>query len=252
MKKLLVLPVFVLLILFSAVTIKADMACYLNCGVSNTNPTIGLNVEYQYGYASIALGAGIMAFNDFGLAAGVRGYLFGLDGGPYFEVVYGTTGEKPNVHTDSYGKEVVDSVDVFQGISTLAGWRFFFGDGWNMTFGAGAATMFPKHGDFSKTLGKFVFNVTAGIMFWGDEAAAKNAEKYAKSFVPPEPGDEYSEPEMPDGDEAGFEKAGNEDTPVPDMLSEPELLTTTADVMVEPAPEAVTAPAAVTGAAGTK
>lgn len=239
MKKILILTV--LSMVFTA-SVCADMAFYVNGGVSNINPTIGINAEFQYGYASVALGAGVLASNQFGLAAGVRGYLFGIDGGPYFELIYGTTGEMINTHVDSFGKEIVDSTDTYQGISSLLGWRFFFGEGWNMTFGAGAATMFPKHSDFSKTLGRFVFNVTAGVMFWGDEAAEKNAEKYKKSFQPPEPEDVKDvEPEMP-----GAEEAGDADSVVLDMPEEPGLITPTADVMIEQKPEAVTAPAAVT------
>jgi hypothetical protein len=229
----------------------ADMAAYINGGVSGLNPTIGLNAEFQYGYASIAMGAGIMQFNDFGLAVGVRGYLFGLDGGPYFEVIYGTTGEDPVQHTGSNNNVVTDSVTVYQGISGLAGWRSFFGDGWNMTLGAGVRTMFPKQGGLSRTLGRFVFNVTAGVMFWGDEAAQKNAEKYGKSFHPPEPGTDEIEPEMPGPDEGtGVE------VPLAEMQAGAEWITpvaepaTPAGQAITPAAEAITAAAqAITPAA---
>jgi len=190
--------------------------------VASLNPTIGINAEFQYGYASAALGAGVMALNDFGLAAGVRGYLFGIDGGPYLEALYGTTAEKAVTHLDSNDQQVIDSVTVYHGISGMLGWRFFFGDGWNMTLGAGAAQADKN--------AIFVFNLTAGIMVFGDEAAQKNAAKYGLSYKPPEPDTDTIEPEMP-----GPDNGAAPDLTVPEMLEGAELTI--------PATEAVTATA---------
>ena len=196
----------------------ADMALYINGGVANLNPTIGLNAEFQYGYASIALGAGVMALNDFGFGTGLRGYLFGIDGGPYLEALYGTTAEKAITHTDSNDKEIIDSVTVYRGISGLLGWRFFFGDGWNMTLGAGAAQADNKP--------IFVFNLTAGIMVFGDEGAQKNAEKYGRSYKPPEPDTDNVEPAMPGPDDGA---AVDLNIPATDMDTGIVMLTPTAE-----------------------
>jgi hypothetical protein len=222
----------------------ADMDFYVNGGVSNLNPTIGINAEFQYGYASVAMGAGIMQYNDFGLAIGIRGYLFGLDGGPYLEAIYGTTGEDPATHLNSNNQVVIDSVTVYQGISGLAGWRSFFGDGWNMTLGAGVRTLFPKQGGLSKTLGRFVFNVTAGVMFWGDEAAQKNADKYGKSFQPPEPGTDEIEPEMPGPDDGAAL-----DVPLAEMQAVAEWITPVAEPETPAAQAKTPAAEAITTAA---
>jgi len=175
----------------------AGMAAYVNGGVSNLNPTIGLNAEFQYGHFAAALGAGIMAHNDFGFGLGARGYLDGLDGGPYFELIYGTTAEKVESHKDSEGIEIVDSVEVLFGPSALVGWRVFFGEGWNMTAGAGAALAGDK--------ALFVFNISAGIMAWGDDEAVKNAEKFRKSYVPEEPELPEARGDMPAVDEKEIE-----------------------------------------------
>jgi hypothetical protein len=241
MKRTIVLSAVLYFAALLAAPAAADMAAYVNAGVSNANPTIGLSGEFQYGYASVELGAGIMAYNDFGVGAGLRGYLFGIDGGPYLEVLYGTTAEKANTHKDSNDKEVVDSVEVFQGVSVLAGWRFFLADGWNMTFGAGAAQAGNK--------GLFVFNVTAGVMAWGDEAARKNAEKYRKSYEPPEPGEEDLKQEIPGPDEPAGELV-----PLPEMMTEPESITASAEAALGLPVDvtATAAPAGTTGAAGTK
>jgi hypothetical protein len=227
----------------------ADMAFYLNGGVSNVNPTIGLDAEFQYGYASVLLGAGVMSYNDFGFGTGIRGYLFGLDGGPYLECLYGTTYEDVVKHTDSNGKEVIDSITVYRGFSALAGWRSFFADGWNMTFGAGAAEANGKFG--------FVYNVTAGMMLWGDEAAVKNADKYGKSYEPPEPEVEGEVKELPepgpeeeilygaDGVEMQAAEEGTWVTPAADTGAEPA-------VAVTPSPEPTvsnTAPPGLRGGA---
>ena len=237
MKKIRVLVMAVILCA-AAWPVLADMALYVNGGVANLNPTIGINAEFQYGYASVALGTGVMTYSDFGFATGFKGYLFGLDGGPCLEVLYGTTGERANTHQDSNDKTVVDSWVVYYGISALAGWRFFFADGWNMTFGAGAA--------WADNNPHFIFSVTAGAMVFGDEAAEKNAEKYRKSYEPPEPEMDGTWQELP-----GIGDSEATDIPVVEMQAEPEWLTPTTDSAVS-AVKPVTSPVGTTGAAEAK
>lgn len=224
--------IFIITVMLFTAAARGDMALYINAGVSNLNPTIGLDAEFQFGYVSAAIGGGVMSSNNFGWGTGLRGYLFGIDGGPYLEALYGVSGEKIYTHEDGDGVVYVDKVDIFRGISLLAGWRFFFADGWNMTVGAGAAEAAGK--------GHFIFNFTAGVMVFGDEAAQKNAEKYRKSYEPPEPeGVTTTADLMPEpGDDVEF------DAPLPEMTGSPEAVTPAAETAT-PVPAAVTTTPAV-------
>ena len=173
MKRTAVIVMSVLFIIATAGLSFAASGIYLNGGVSVYDPTIGLNAEFQYDNFSAIIGAGALAYNNFGYGAGLKFYLFGIDGGPFIGASYGTTGTEPvNTHLDSAGDTVVDTSRVFQGISAIAGWRLFFAEGWNLNLGMGASN--------ADNRALWTFDFTAGYMLFGDEDARKNAEKYRR------------------------------------------------------------------------
>lgn len=220
-----------LILVFSAGAVFAGAAVYLNGGVSVYNPTIGFNAEGQLGYASVLAGAGSMSYNNTGWGAGFKFYLFNIDGGPYAGLTYGSTGVKANTHKDSSGNTVIDSSEVFLGFSAIAGYRFFFADGWNINFGAGVS-----RADNSALV---TMDITAGFMIFADDEAKKNAEKYAKSYQP-EPEIDGAKTEMP-----GPEESGAIEVKPPQMPEAAQAEAETATAAPEPVTGAA-APAAVT------
>jgi hypothetical protein len=172
MKKATVVAISLFFIITAAGAVFGAMGLYVNGGVSIYDPTIGLNAEYQYDNFSVILGAGALAYNNFGYGAGLKFYLFGIDGGPFLGASYGTTGARANTHNDTSGNVIVDSSEVFQGFSAVAGWRLFFAEGWNLNLGSGIS--------IADNRAMWTFDMTAGFMVYGDEEAKKNAEKYKK------------------------------------------------------------------------
>ncbi len=233
------------LAVFAAGAVFAGAAVYVNGGVSDYNPTIGFNAEGQLGHASVIGGIGSMTYNNMGWATGVKFYLFGVDGGPYLGAAYGATGVKANTHKDG-DTTIIDSTTVFTGFSALAGYRFFFADGWNINFGAGAS-----RADNSTLV---TMDITAGFMLFADDEARKNAEKYRKSYEP-EPEIDEAKTEMPEPGEGVVEVKPPEK--MEEEQAKAEAVTVTAEpVTATAAPEASAKAEAVpqgeTGTAGEK
>jgi hypothetical protein len=235
----------VLLVFILAGSAYSGLALYINGGVSDYDPTVGLNVEAQAGFVSVLGGIGSLAYNNVGWGAGIKGYLFGIDGGPYLGISYGTTGVRATTHTDAGDNIIIDSSQVFCGFSGLAGWRFFFADGWNITFGAGISR---ADNSYLPT-----FDITAGYMPFADDETAKNAEKYRKSYgtITPEPEIDNAKKDMPGPEESGAVEVKPPQN-MEEEQSKAQALTATAapvPVTASAAPVAVTqvvAPAVVT------